>query len=519
MKTFFVVMPLILFPGLLVAEMPYRLGGKVSDPRINYPRKERKLDNLPVKTLPPTVNLQSQMPPVGDQNPQASCTGWAVGYFHKTHQEWIERGWNVNVSAHQFSPTFIYNQIDSGVDWGADLFDAFDLMMDHGCATLLQTPYTPYNCTTWPTEAAFDSALNYRILDWEYFNFGSDTGIAFAKQWLFEGKTFVFNIQAYTNLVDINDYDTCYCLANISGTYLGGHNICAVGYDDNRSTNDGTGAFRVANSWGPGWGSQGYFWVSYQAVKSSATVYPWAGYSIDRTGYMPRVKMRARLAHANRGSVNITAGIGPHAAPLWSKEFYAMGTGDGQYWMTGGNQPFPANNIVFDLSDGAAYLDSLGGTQLFLHCRDTVNDGQAGTIQHLSIEHTGWNVSAISYQTPVTIPNWYVDADAQVTLPPAGVGGGPTGVVGERRGFEVSAYPNPARTYLSIFCNRLGSKQATACLYDIRGRLVSLTTVQNGQTACLRLIDSQGQALSSGVYFLKADDGANSLVRKIAVLR
>ena len=49
----------------------------------------------------------------------------------------------------------------------------------------------------------------------------------------------------------------------------GGHAICLVGWDDNypashfNKTAPGNGAFIVKNSWGTGWGENGYFYVSY----------------------------------------------------------------------------------------------------------------------------------------------------------------------------------------------------------------------------------------------------------------
>jgi C1A family cysteine protease len=38
---------------------------------------------------------------------------------------------------------------------------------------------------------------------------------------------------------------------------LGGHAVLVVGYDDS------TQRFRVRNSWGSGWGQQGYFTMPY----------------------------------------------------------------------------------------------------------------------------------------------------------------------------------------------------------------------------------------------------------------
>jgi len=50
-----------------------------------------------------------------------------------------------------------------------------------------------------------------------------------------------------------------------SGGVAGGHAVCCVGYDDNHTGNyDGsTGAFKFRNSWGTGWGAEGYWYMPY----------------------------------------------------------------------------------------------------------------------------------------------------------------------------------------------------------------------------------------------------------------
>jgi hypothetical protein len=44
---------------------------------------------------------------------------------------------------------------------------------------------------------------------------------------------------------------------SVGGQQKGGHAMLIVGYDDSRS------AFKLLNSWGPGWGSAGYGWLGY----------------------------------------------------------------------------------------------------------------------------------------------------------------------------------------------------------------------------------------------------------------
>lgn len=47
-----------------------------------------------------------------------------------------------------------------------------------------------------------------------------------------------------------------------------GHGVAFFGYDDNKITADGLGAFKLRNSWGPDWNEDGYTWMSYAFATS-----------------------------------------------------------------------------------------------------------------------------------------------------------------------------------------------------------------------------------------------------------
>lgn len=522
-RSLFLFLAAMVVAGRAISEEQHPLGGKVHDPGIGHQGWTGANAPPTALVLPAAVDHTADMPPVGSQTGN-SCTGWSVGYYFKTHQERVEHGWDLSDPGHQFSPSFIYNQLNEAVDGGADLFDALELMWAHGCATVSRMPGNA-GYTLWPSESAFDSALPYRCeqsgAPWFYF--GSDAGITTAKQLLAENKCVVFNISVFGNFDQINSYDTTYCAVDSFGINRGGHNLCIVGYDDNKATHDGTGAFRCVNSWGTGWGNKGYWWLSYQIVRSHPRmVYPWAGYVPDRDAYQPSLKARARVSHNRRGRIEFVAGIGDPAAPLWSKTFYVVGNGSGEYWSTGGDLPFPASNMVLDLSEGAPFLDSTASNNIFVGCIGTYNDGISGQIEYLSAEYDDWSASAVSGDTPMPIPGYNSYAYCTVELSkPSGVAASqePYGA-GASRALSLQVFPNPARARCQIRLTAPGRTPARLAVYDAAGRLVRRFGARSPGTPCSwDLRNSHDERVASGVYVVRALQGDRSAVKRLLVVK
>jgi len=347
----------------------------------------------------PHVDLSDEVPPIRSQGNQGSCVGWAVSYYHRSQLEYRERHWDLTDPNHQFSPAFTYNQVNGGADYGSNGADHMDLICDQGCASMADSPYDPSDCTSWPSESAYSHALPFRCRGWAWFRTRDTNGVNAAKQILNNGSTLVLGIWCWDNIINIDSFNNIYCVADRYGSNRGGHGVCIVGYDDTLTTNDGPGAFRLTNSWGKGWGDEGFWWMSYAAVMDSFLSQRAVLFMYDTVGYEPSLLGRVRIDHSTRDRVGIAFSVGPRAAPLWSKEFRDFRR------TVRAEQPFPDHNLVFDLTEAAPYIAGRQTDSVYFAAWDTLPDSLSGTIRYFSAQYLPWVNDYPSTDTPVTIPD------------------------------------------------------------------------------------------------------------------
>lgn len=210
-------------------------------------------------TEPPLVDLSSNFPTPGDQGQQGSCVGWATTYALKSYQEGVEMGWALNTPSRLFSPAYVYNQINGGQDNGSQIYDALDLIINQGAATLASMPYSDNNFTTQPSQAARNEAAQFKGVKRSTLN-----GISDIKGALAQRKPVVLGIEVFDQFYQLKGSNSVYNSTAGSNTgQHGKHAITAVGYDNNHPSG---GALRVINSWGTQWGDKGFFWLPYDMV-------------------------------------------------------------------------------------------------------------------------------------------------------------------------------------------------------------------------------------------------------------
>ena len=80
---------------------------------------------------------------------------------------------------------------------------------------------------------------------------------------------------------------------------------------------------------------------------------------------------------------------------------------------------------------------------------------------------------------------------------------------------KFSVYPNPSQDFLAIQATGLVKNQLLLKLYDLKGRLVRSSTIQQGST--LWYIDIQ--TLYNGQYILQIENGNSSIQQSIDIAR
>ena len=216
--------------------------------------------------LPEAVDLRPFLPQVGLQT-MNDCAAWAFGYAGRSYLEAIDQGWKPDQSDRIFSPTFIYNQVNGGVDEGSQVTKVLELLMNQGAATLSTAPYLPKDFLTAPADAATEEAKVFRIAEFSVLADGAAIRRALA-----EGQIVLCCVR--TNPVFSAGHARPYTAekhrqgqaARRPDQPHGFHAMAIVGYSDQRE------AFLFMNSWGKDWGENGFLWVSYNVLESFNTM-------------------------------------------------------------------------------------------------------------------------------------------------------------------------------------------------------------------------------------------------------
>ena len=141
--------------------------------------------------------------------------------------------------------------------------------------------YWPYEIVSFdvePTAFCYAFAANFQAIKYFRLDPSPLTGaqvLQNIKNYLGAGFPSMFGFPVYDEYMHIPANGQVAFPAPNSRLY-GGHANVAVGYDDNLTINSDKGALLVRNSWGTGWGLNGYAWLAYRYVTEGLAVDWWS---------------------------------------------------------------------------------------------------------------------------------------------------------------------------------------------------------------------------------------------------
>ncbi len=202
--------------------------------------------------LPPSADLRPLCPPVEDQGNLGSCTGNAlVGAL-----EFLEKKDGVHFE--DLSRLFIYYNervIEHTVksDSGAQIRDGIKTLAKQGVCSETKWPYRISKFATKPTAACYKQALKHVIASYDRILTLDEMRACLAG-----GFPFAFGFTVYEGFESQQVAQNGVVQMPQPGErVVGGHAVLGVGY------NDADRRFIVRNSWGTGWGIEGYFTIPY----------------------------------------------------------------------------------------------------------------------------------------------------------------------------------------------------------------------------------------------------------------
>lgn len=224
--------------------------------------RDARLEVPAVTALPSSVDLSTQpdMPPIYDQGQLGSCTANAIAAA-VDFDNYRETGAFLTPSR-----LWIYYQervIEGTVsqDSGAQIRDGVKAVSQLGVCQESDWPYVISTFATPPPQEDYALALKDRVLTYQ----AVPQVLWSLKSVLASGTPVVFGFTVYSAFESPEVAQSGIVpMPSPSDQVVGGHAVVLIGYDDSKDR------FRVRNSWGTGWGLNGYFEMPYLYVTSSS---------------------------------------------------------------------------------------------------------------------------------------------------------------------------------------------------------------------------------------------------------
>lgn len=141
-------------------------------------------------------------------------------------------------------------------DEGMFLRDGLKSVSKFGICSEDLWPYIIENFDVKPTDVCYVDAKKRKLLKYQKL-----ISTYYITEVLSNNKPVVFGMEIYNSFMDLNERISTVSFPGRKERSLGGHAMCMVGYDLKKRL------FLAKNSFGSGWGSNGYCWIPFDYIK------------------------------------------------------------------------------------------------------------------------------------------------------------------------------------------------------------------------------------------------------------
>ncbi|MCJ8165027.1 C1 family peptidase [Pontibacter sp. E15-1] len=236
----------------------------------------------PRTALPPRTDLRQWFSPVEDQGSIGSCTANAGVALLEYYER---RAFGKHIDA---SRMFLYKATRNLLHWqgdtGAYLRSTMKAMALFGVPPEEYCPYVLQDFDKEPNAFCYAFAANYQSISYYRLDLPSLSRTMLLDQIktnLNKGQPSMFGFTVYDSIGQSGRGGEI-PFPQKTESVKGGHAVVAVGYDDDYEIRhpdnpqlSTRGALMIRNSWGTGWGMQGYGWLPYNYVLAGIAIDWW----------------------------------------------------------------------------------------------------------------------------------------------------------------------------------------------------------------------------------------------------
>jgi len=206
---------------------------------------------LPIIKIPSKIDYTSNMTPVRDQGNEGTCVAFSTVAGMKEYQE--QQDWKKYM---ELSPRFLYSEckkLDGAKETeGTYIRFAMKVLKNIGTCRESFWPYTPHQQNK-PKNGAIKDAAKFKELTYARILDLDELRMSIAQK-----GPCVIGVNVYKGMMETKTGKVP--MPKVSEQVLGGHAICAMGYDDANKI------IKFKNSWTTAWGDEGYGYLPYAYI-------------------------------------------------------------------------------------------------------------------------------------------------------------------------------------------------------------------------------------------------------------